>query len=545
MNFVKTTGRLLICALLCAAASVEAAKQPSLASRYGVIELTLKSTENYRNPVVEAVLTAEFVSPMGATNRVYGFWDGGITWRIRFSPDSPGKWTYRTSCTDATNASLNDVKGEFLCTPTVGKSRFDFHGPVRVAADGRHLEHWDRTPFFWLGDAVWEGAVRSRPKDWDYYAQARAGQQFTVAQWAASPGADYRKRTGYSTGEELQIKPEYFRTLDEKIVALNRAGLLSAIAPVWEVTLPERTTLEALPEEQAIQLLRYMLARWGAYNVAWVVTCEGSQMGGNVARWKRIGQAVFGGVMHGPVVIYPGHTYWTMDELRDEAWVGICGYQSGRPVNDDTMQWMLAGPVAQDWRKEPARPFINLALPFENEPEANGRIGEEAVRRAAYWSLLNAPAAGIGYGGQGVWNWPAPLAGETAGPKSKSPPEWQRSLFMPAAKQMAVLADTIGAMEFWKLRPAPELLAEQPGKSSPAKQIVAAKSEAGDVVVIYTPEEGILKLTSQALPKDFDARWIDPRSGAKREITEVTSDGSIRQFKTPGEGDWLLWIKGK
>ena len=49
-------------------------------------ELTLKSSVTYTNPIQEAEMRVLFVSPLGETNRVYGFWDGGKTWRVRFQP---------------------------------------------------------------------------------------------------------------------------------------------------------------------------------------------------------------------------------------------------------------------------------------------------------------------------------------------------------------------------------------------------------------------------------------------------------------------------
>ena len=36
------------------------------------------------------------------------------------------------------------------------------HGPIRVAAGSRHLEHADGTPFLWLADTWWMGLCRNR-----------------------------------------------------------------------------------------------------------------------------------------------------------------------------------------------------------------------------------------------------------------------------------------------------------------------------------------------------------------------------------------------
>src|SRR5436305_13686959 len=71
-------------------------------------EETLQSSVAYANPVQEASLTATFTSPKGDTRKVYGFWDGGKIWRVRFKPNETGRWSYTTSCSDAKNTGLNN-----------------------------------------------------------------------------------------------------------------------------------------------------------------------------------------------------------------------------------------------------------------------------------------------------------------------------------------------------------------------------------------------------------------------------------------------------
>ncbi|MEZ4664190.1 MAG: DUF4038 domain-containing protein [Caldilineaceae bacterium] len=45
--------------------------------------------------------------------------------------------------------------------------------------------------------------------------------------------------------------------------------------------------------------------------------------------------------------------------------------------------------------------------PYENHVAYQSGQPHDAhsVRRAMYWSLLNAPTAGVTYGGHGVWGW--------------------------------------------------------------------------------------------------------------------------------------------
>lgn len=156
-NFAFTRSPLAALCLLMLPAGVPtvvaAAKMPVVA-KWGRFEQSFKSSLAYSNAVQDATLTVLFTSPLGDTSQVDGFWDGGKTWRVRFSPNQPGRWTFKTTCSDAANRGLHNQTGEFLCTAATGQSRFHQHGPVRVARDHRHLEHGDGTPFFWLADTA-------------------------------------------------------------------------------------------------------------------------------------------------------------------------------------------------------------------------------------------------------------------------------------------------------------------------------------------------------------------------------------------------------
>src|SRR5712691_10266161 len=75
-------------------------KVPVIAE-WGRLEQVFKSSVLYSNPLQEAALTVAFISPSGETNSVDGFWDGGKTWRARFSPGQPGRWSFISTCSDS------------------------------------------------------------------------------------------------------------------------------------------------------------------------------------------------------------------------------------------------------------------------------------------------------------------------------------------------------------------------------------------------------------------------------------------------------------
>lgn len=524
-------------------------QSPSIV-RWGLFEASFASTQKYANPFQDVDLFVTFTSPSRQAYTVRGFWDGGNAWRVRFSPDELGDWTYATRAAPDTDRGLHARTGSFGVVVNRGETRFDRHGPIRVSASRTFLEHADGTPFFWLADTAWNGALQSTPEEWLHYADVRTLQGFTAVQWVAtqwraSPGGDRMKERAFTGDDRIIVSPAFFQRLDDKAATLNRAGLLNAPVLLWAIGSGSNPSVNpgfSLPDSQAVRLAEYMVARWQGYDVAWILPGDGDYRGERADKWKRIGRAVFGARPHAPVMLHPGGMHWVLQEFLHEPWIDVHGYQSGHGDDDRTLRWMTEGPPSMDWTLEPKRPFINLEPPYEHHLAYQSRqpIPAEFVRRAVYWSLLSAPIAGTSYGGHGVWGWDEGTGPPVDHPNSGTPLPWKQAIVMPGAEQMAHVASLFTSIDFWRLRPAREALAEQPGAGAPARFIAAAATPEQDVFIAYTPEAGTISLHAAALPAG-QPRWIDPRTGG-RSVARSTGSDSVIRFETPGPGDWLLLI---
>ncbi len=520
--------------------------------RWGLFEATLTSTRTSDNPLQDAELHVTFTAPSRQTRRVQGFWDGGATWRVRFSPDEVGTWTYTTTARPESDRGLHARTGSFHVVAPKGSTRLDRHGPVRVSRSRTFLEHADGTPFFWLADTGWNAAMMSTPDEWQHYLRERVRQRFTAVQWVttqwrAAPHGDRLNELAFTGRDRIAINPPFFQRLDAKVTALNEAGLLSAPVLLWAIgggSNPDINPGFSLPEDQAIRLAQYMVARWQGHDVVWILPGDGDYRGEKSEKWKRIGRAVFGETEHAPVVLHPGGMHWVLREFQHETWVDIHGYQSGHGDDDKTLRWMTEGPPAKEWTTEPRRPFINLEPPYEHHMAYQSRtpITPHTVRRAVYWSLLNAPTAGVTYGGHGVWGWDDGTKPPTDHPNSGVPLPWKQALVMPGAEQMAHVAALFTAIDFWRLRPAPDVLVEQPGADQPARFIAAGASEARDLLVVYTPEMRTIMLHPGNVPQGRQPMWHNPRTGA-RSVAKSTRSKSAVRFDTPEEGDWVLVVR--
>ncbi|MFW6035284.1 MAG: DUF4038 domain-containing protein [Halothermotrichaceae bacterium] len=251
------------------------------------IELTAENT--YTNPYTEVDLWVELEGP-DFKKRVYGFWDGENSFKIRITAIKPGKWTW-VSGSNQSDIGLNGKTGEFEAvnwSKAEKKENPCRRGFIKTADDNHTLEYADGTPYFLLGDTWWAAPTyrfkwyddnKKRPigpemgfKDMVRY---RKSQGFNcIAMIAGHPAwandgkpvdihLDDKEKTvirsawqqaGTDSAEDMyneggrpfkfpgkvpgyedvvpdfnQINPEYFQHMDKKIEYLNKEGFIPFI----------------------------------------------------------------------------------------------------------------------------------------------------------------------------------------------------------------------------------------------------------------------------------------------------------------------------
>ena len=125
-----------------------------------ITEWAYTSGKAYIDPFNDVELDVIVTDPDGQELTVPAFWAGDQTWRVRFAPRQIGQYAYRTVCSDAGNADLHGQTGTLMVARYTGNNPLLHRGFLRVAADRRHLEHADGTPFLWLADTWWMGFTK-------------------------------------------------------------------------------------------------------------------------------------------------------------------------------------------------------------------------------------------------------------------------------------------------------------------------------------------------------------------------------------------------
>ncbi len=514
---------------------------------HGVFEATLTAQAKLADPFRDLELKVTFESPSGASTEVDGFWDGERTWRVRFSPSEIGSWTWGTR-SDPVIEGLHEKEGSFQAEPYRGKNPIMVHGPLRLSDNRRFIISADGTPFFWLGDTAWNGVLRAQPEDWDRYLQTRSTQGFSVIQFVTTQwrgGREVLEDRAFDGVDAMRINPEFYQKRDPLIRAINDRGMIAAPILLWALTDSDPGRL--LPIDEAIRLARYEVARYGAYQVVWLLGGDGRYTKPDeIERWKAIGRGVFGvddsndrGRL---ATLHPSGQSWVGQIYPSEPWYDFIGYQSGHGDNDDHLRWLTTGPPAQPLSEEPPLPIINLEPNYETHPSYHSEttFNDYHVRRASYWSLLVAPTAGVTFGHNATWVWnDVPGPAENHG-NIGTVDTWETALETPGVESMAILRryfETFGPWE--QLRPAPELITDQPGLRDPGRFIAASQTLDRSRAIIYSPSGGGIRV-QVGLLEDATARWFNPRSGEYIPAEPASRSDTEAVFQTPENNDWIL-----
>jgi hypothetical protein len=303
----------------------------------------------------------------------------------------------------------------------------------------------------------------------------------------------------------------------------------------------------AWPVERLIRFARWLRARWGAYHMAWSLGGDGDFSGERAERWKVVGAEVYTDPPERLVTMHPFGWSWVGDEFRDQSWLTFYVYQSGHSDDEAKVRWLPEGPHSTDWLQPPPRPIINIEPNYEDHPSypSGVRFTASEVRRATYWSLLVTPTAGVSYGHFSLWAWASEQEPVGQGIRRQSEyllEPWWTVLDTPGAQSMTVAKNYFASGEWWRLRPAQDLLAEQPGTDDAGRFIAAARTESNDWTVVYLPKGGEVRLKS-GVANGASARWFDPRNG-HWSVAGCEEDGDGREtFVAPDGGDWVLDLR--
>ncbi len=515
-----------------------------------VTEWSYSSERAYPDPFNDIELDVLFTNPKGEQQKVPAFWAGEQTWGVRYASSEIGTHHYRTLCSDTTNTALHGQEGTLEVTPYTGTNPLLRHGPLRVAADHRHLEHHDGTLFFWLGDTWWMGLCQRLkwPEEFRELTADRAAKGFTVIQIVAGLYPDmepFDERGANEAGFPWErgfsrINPSYFDMADLRIAHLVRSGLMPCIVGSWGYY------LEFAGADRLKKHWRNLVARYGAYPVVWCAAGEAlmsyylkRREGEEREQWLKELRACWTDMVRTiraidpyghPITIHP--TRYGHDQVDDPSVLDIDMLQtghSGYPTLADTVNFLT-----ESLAHEPKMPVL------VGEANYEGIMGSsrDEMQRFLFWTCLLSGAAGHTYGANGIWQ-----VNPRDNPDGSSPhgtswgdTPWEEAYRLPGSGQLGLGKRLLERYPWWRFEPHPEWA--EPHHTPQNRRLIYVAGIPGQVRVAYIPAEASwIAWRGRAAIKELETGlayhgfYFDPRTGREYDLGTVTADA---------QGNWSI-----
>lgn len=237
------------------------------------------------NPFHDVYFEAEFSHNHRAVN-VAGFYDGSGTYKLRFMPDTEGRWRFTTR---SNIPALDQHQGEFECVSPTGAN----HGPVRVY-NRTHFVYADGTPYVPVGTTcyVWnhqgdplEGQTLETlksvpfnkmrmcvfPKRYSFNTNEPPAYPFrgeVTGTWEPSLMKNFRTLPPPEYWDFDHFNPACFHRLERRILDLRALGIEADLILFHPYDFGA-WGFDRMPPEVNDRYLRYLTARISAFRNVW------------------------------------------------------------------------------------------------------------------------------------------------------------------------------------------------------------------------------------------------------------------------------------
>ena len=473
--------------------------------RYVPLEWHFISTVSYDDPFNDVDVDVKVEDATGRSWMIPAFWQGGNTWTVRFSAPKEGSYTYKSICTSPTDAGLHDQTGQIEISAYSGTNPLYVHGPIQIMQNQRYFEYADGTPFPWLGD-TWHPLMTSRINNSDeveLLAKDREEKGYTFIEFINGFLCDitlWDKRlsneAGFAWTKDLKsINPEYYNICEPKIKTITDHGIVLGINGAWGFY------IKLLGLEKMKKHFRYMIARWAAYPVIWILAGETTYVSYDlntlpdddpkVIQWAAEANTMWSEVLrylketdpfHRMVTTHTMHGKLASEELNKSDLLDFDAFQCGiHDENYDLVGNEVKSCCIRARQNKPIKPYVNEETCYE---QMLYRCGPN-VQRWIFWHSMLGGCAGWTYGACGLFDmsheedpFGTSVYGVNWGECS-----WQEAYQFEGGKEVSRCRKYLNKYEWWKLQPAQDKVVNADGID--AWQECVAAEIPGKVLISY------------------------------------------------------------
>ena len=603
-------------------------------------EITLTAGQEYDNYYTDVTCWVELIGP-NFSERVYGFWDGGNTFKVRVIATEAGEWSWTSGSNQTDDEGLNNQSGRFTAVEWTAAEKEENpvrHGFLRPTPGGHALQYADGTPFFmvgdtWLAGTTWRLPFRNAVTSVDYEpgpgigfedaVMYRKQQGFnSVSMIASFPNweADYNPSTyadssgvylrnawekfGYDvaganeanallrssywgtlTAKNMRdeyghlpfemseahdgvadfnrLNPEYFQSLDKKIMFLSEQGFVPLLETVRRDVGPSWDAYFNFKESFG-RYVQYLASRYGAFNfifsvihLDWIpddfsLTAEAFNEA-LAYHLEKYGPMPFGQ----PVTVLINNSTYTQFGHGDSApWLTM------HSVGNKPRDHRVADALETIFRLDPPYPEINfepyytgwnheINKPGGERPPANSDRDNYFSRAQMYGSVLSGALSGHVHGTSA---YDITTTGEPAGAR----PHFWVALNYKSANYMQYLRNFILSEggRYQNLKLARHDV--QPNKAPDAPEdgldgwVYMMRTSDKNLAFLYFENKSVLPTLHNFIPDvDYSFRWFHPAIGEWEEEVLIKADdnGVLQVPDFPNRGnrtfnDWAAKIVG-
>lgn len=521
--------------------------------RFEIFEVTFHSATRYANPYTDVRVQVIFTAPDGRELKALAFHDGDNTWRARIAPDAVGEWRYRTAASNAVDAGLHEIAGQFECVISANK------GFIKPSVDSKYwFSFSDGSPFYGVGDTSYALTTGITDRQMTNYLRRRHAQGFNYVRFFASGNPFGRHKTlsvedswpwgGTPEAPDYdRINPQYFQRLELTLRRLQQRHMYAEVlvfSYYWKPFIDPAVWTPSRERLWAEQVVARLAANTGVF--LWTVTNEYETYpdgkyrydGDSDNRWP----VSMGELLH---ELDPHKHPTTVHNFKMDVGGGT-GDRFGNSAAIDVLSQQNWG--EGEWNgayRDGNAAGIDAAIAADrhfDKPVVNSENGYEwlsnysnftqqgngtdKARRAAWRTFVGGGAA-YAAGFAGTWG------GSDGYMWRKEGPIYFTLRDMGLGQQIKHLRSFIDTVPFTRMTPANQLV-NSPNLclASPGLDYIVYAPEGGAVTVDLTGIEGQL----------FSVSWLDPRSGKVRKYPALAGGTSV-SLGSPGPDDWVLRLR--
>lgn len=519
--------------------------------QWSVHEIPLTAVGSHKNPYTDVTVTATFSGPGGAVKTVRGFWDGGQAFKVRFTPDQTGAWTYSIAASPVDAGLI--AAGAIAATPPVAGN----HGFLRMDAVHPYSFVWDDgTRHFMFGQTYydvmlnvaagggWKAAVDNSAAHGinkirlQVYPHQTYGQ---ISPTAPVEGTTYPQVIPYgrthSSPDRDQLNIPFWQKLDEYVKYLESKGVGADL--ILFNTYVKFGVKQWGTQTQDERFVRYVLARYGAFHH--VIWCVANEWAGS----KR-----------------PQKYFDTLGSIvrSEDPWIARGSFLRPLSVHQNTRidfqyfksSWPTHAIIQYGIRNKET----DVADEFKNTARTKYHNGDEWGNAGIIYNLgHNMPVVNDEYGYLGDatpinltqtqhrWTiWGIATAGgyisigDNRGSPTGTPEisgDWLDAPEYDDIQRLMQFFTTKG-IEYWKMSSQNSL------KTSGTRVYVLA--ETGRQYLIYAAVGGTFAVN--IAPGTYTARRYNPRTGEDAMLEELKGGGS-HSFTMSDANDWVVYLKAQ